>query len=60
VVCINFSEVIYQLLGLCEHDDVHFGSVKGGKFDRLSERYLHKEDLLNGVHTFMEFILLSE
>ena len=28
---------IYQLLGLCEHDDANFGSIKGGKFDRLCD-----------------------
>jgi hypothetical protein len=28
---------IYQLSGLCEHDEANFGSVKGGKFDMLSE-----------------------
>jgi len=28
---------IYQLLGFCEHDDANFGSVKGGKFDTLSD-----------------------
>jgi hypothetical protein len=37
VVWIYVAEVIYQLLGLCEHGDVRFGSVKGGKFDRLNE-----------------------
>ena len=24
------AEYIYQLLGLCEHDDAHFGSVNLG------------------------------
>jgi hypothetical protein len=37
VVWIYVAEVIYKLLGLCEHGDVHFGPVKGRKFDRLSE-----------------------
>jgi len=30
------AENIYQLLDWCEHDDAHFGSVKGGTFDGLS------------------------
>ena len=29
-------EDIYQL-GLCQHDDEQFGSIKDGKFDRLSD-----------------------
>jgi len=37
VVWIHVAENIYQLLGLCEHDNANFGSVKGGKFDRLSD-----------------------
>jgi hypothetical protein len=35
VVWIHVAEVIYHLLGLCELDDEHFGSVKCGKFDSL-------------------------
>jgi len=31
------DEDIYQLLGLCEHDDAQAGSVKVGKFDWLSD-----------------------
>jgi len=25
------------IVGNCEHDEANFGSVKGGKFDRLSD-----------------------
>ena len=37
MVWIHVAENIYQLLGLYELDDAHFGSVKGGKFDGLSD-----------------------
>jgi len=37
VVWIHVPEDIYQLLGLCEHDDERCGSIKCGKFDRLSD-----------------------
>ena len=35
MVCVHVAGDIYQLLGLCEHDGAHFGSITGGKFDRL-------------------------
>ena len=37
MVWIHVAEDIYQLSDLCEHDDAHFGSVKGGKFDSLND-----------------------
>ena len=36
VVWMHVAEDIYHLSGFCEHYDVHFGSIEGGKFDRLS------------------------
>jgi hypothetical protein len=51
VVWIHVAEVIYQLWCLCEHDDAHFGSVKGGKFDMLIVNF-------SGRICSMEFIHL--
>ena len=43
MVWMHVAEDIYHLWGFYEYDDAHFGSVEGGKFDKLSDCLLLKE-----------------
>ena len=50
MVWVHVADDIYQLWGLCEHDDAYFGSIKCWKFYRLNDNFCRRICSMEFMH----------